>query len=75
MIFLEIGLLLPAALTQQAANLPELRASLQLTLNLKDGLCMNIGLQDGAVGTKTRVVANSQGHGHATAAEKRAIQV
>jgi uncharacterized protein (TIGR04255 family) len=57
---LGIKLLLPAALTEQAANLPELRAGLQLTLNLKDGLCMNIALQDGAVGTKTGIVMTTE---------------
>lgn len=57
---LGIKLSVPATLTEQASNLHELRAGLQLALNLKDGLSMNIGVQDGAVGTKVGIVMSTE---------------
>jgi uncharacterized protein (TIGR04255 family) len=57
---LGIGLSLPVELTGQASDLSEVRAGLQLSLNLKDGLSMNIGVQDGTAGTKTGILMSTE---------------
>jgi uncharacterized protein (TIGR04255 family) len=57
---LGIKLTLPATLAEQVSNLRDLRAGLQLSFNLKDALSMNIGIQEGAVGTKTGIVMTTE---------------
>lgn len=57
---LGIKLSLPTALVDQASVRPELRADLQVSLNLKDGLAMNIRVQEGTVAAKTGVVMTTE---------------
>jgi uncharacterized protein (TIGR04255 family) len=57
---LGIKLTLPATLAEQVSNLRDLRAGLQLSFNIKDALSMNIGIQEGTVGTKTGVVMSTE---------------
>lgn len=57
---LGITLRLPTALAEQAANLGDLRAGLQLALPLGDGLAMNLGIQDGAVAGRTGILMTTE---------------
>jgi len=57
---LGINLTLPATLTELALNLRELQAGLQLSFKIKEGLSMNIGIQEGGVGAKTGIVMSTE---------------
>lgn len=57
---LGIKLSLPASLTENAAPNPELRVGLQLSQKLKNNLSMNVGLQEGAAGTKTGILMSTE---------------
>jgi uncharacterized protein (TIGR04255 family) len=57
---LGITLRLPTRLIERALNPRELRAGLQVSLPLNDGLAMNIGVQDGSAGGKTGVLMTTE---------------
>jgi len=57
---LGITLMLPTTLLEQTANLGDLRAGLQLSLSLGDGLAMNLGVQDGTVAGRTGVLMTTE---------------
>lgn len=57
---LGIKMSLPKSLVEAAADNPELGVGLQLTMKLKDGLCMNLGFQEGTVGTKTGILMSTE---------------